>query len=325
MSRAVYEALTRSLQQLARASSRRNAVEGQSRRRKATYVNKEVCQEMTRRLLKGAVIVLVMALASALGAAARAGTQVTVQGSTTVLPIAQRAAEVFMAQNPDVSISVRGGGSGNGIAALIDKATQIATASRFIKLEEVQAALANGVYPVPHRIALDGIAIIVHPKNPVGRLTIDQLKRIYAGEIGNWKQVGGADTKIVVVSRDSSSGTYETFQELVLRDAKVTTSALVQASNGLVADIVSRTPGAIGYVGLGYLSNKVKGVDVGLSDKAYVKPAVGTVQAGQYPLARNLYLFTNGWPEGDVARFIHFMLSPQGQKIVKEEGFVPLQ
>lgn len=275
--------------------------------------------------LKKVALTLSLTLVMGLGAGlVQAKEQITLQGSTTVLPIAQRAAELFMAKNPEVSISVRGGGSGNGIAALIDNAVQIANASRFIKFDEVKKAVANGVYPVPHRIALDGIAVVVNPKNSVDKLTIAQLKKIYTGEITNWKEVGGPDKKIVVISRDTSSGTYEVFEELVLQGAKVVASALLQSSNGAVSDVVSRTPGAVGYVGLGYLSDKLKAVKIGATEKAYIEPSLATVQAGQYPIARNLYMFTNGWPTGDAARFINFILSAEGQKIVKEEGFVPL-
>lgn len=251
--------------------------------------------------------------------------QITISGSTTVLPIAQRAAEVFLSKNPDVSISVRGGGSGNGIASVIDNIAQIASASRFIKSDEIKKAVANGVYPVPHRIAMDGIAVVVHPKNSVEKLTIDQLKKVYTGRITNWKQVGGSDQIIVVISRDSSSGTYEVFQGLVLGDAKVTPDALIQASNGAVSDVVSRTPGAIGYVGIAYLSSNLKALRIGASDKTCIIPSIGAVQTGRYALARDLFMFTNGWPTGDVARFINFILSTEGQKIVKEEGFIPLR
>jgi len=279
---------------------------------------------VSRGIVTGLLVLLVAFVLGPSMSCVQARSQITVQGSTTVLPIAQRAAEVFMSKNPDVSISVRGGGSGNGIAALIDNAVQIANASRFIKFDEVKKAVGNGVYPVPHRIAMDGIAVVVNPKNSVEKLTIDQLKRIYTGEVTNWKQVGGPDMKIVVVSRDTSSGTYEVFEELVLKGARVTPGALLQASNGTVSDVVSRTPGAVGYVGLAYLSDKLKAVKIGISEKAYIEPSLATVQSGQYPIARALYMFTSGWPTGDAARFIAFILSAEGQKIVKEEGFVPL-
>ncbi|HBK60445.1 MAG TPA: phosphate ABC transporter substrate-binding protein [Firmicutes bacterium] len=274
-------------------------------------------------LLMAAAAVTLIALPGAPVQSAR-GVQVTIQGSTTLLPFVQAAAEEFTSKNPSISVSVRGGGSGNGLAALIDSTVQIAMASRFIKPEEVQKAAARGVYPVPIRVALDGIGAIVHPKNPVSRLTLSQLRSIYTGEVTNWKQLGGPDLKVVPVSRDTSSGTYEVWSERVMGGARVVGSALMQASNAAVADIVARTPGAIGYVGLGYVSSSVKAVQVGASAKAFIEPSLTTVQSGQYPIARELFVFTNGWPEGDVASFINFLLSSEGQRIARGEGFVPM-
>lgn len=243
----------------------------------------------------------------------------TIQGSSTVLPIAQRAAEVYMDQNSDVNISVRGGGSGNGIAALIDGATDIADASRFIKDSEVKAAVGNGIYPVPHRVAMDGIAVVVHPSNSINGLSLEQIKKIYTGEITNWSELGGSNKKIVVMSRDSSSGTFEVFEELVLDGEKVVASALLQASNGAVTGVVADTEGAIGYVGLGYLSNSLKAIKVN-----GVTPNNSTVASGKFPIARPLFMFTDSWPEGLAADFINFILSVEGQKIAEEQGYVPL-
>lgn len=243
----------------------------------------------------------------------------TIQGSSTVLPIAQRAAEVYMEKNNDVNISVRGGGSGNGIAALIDGTTDIADVSRFIKDSEVQAAVKNGIYPVPHRVAMDGIAVVVHPDNIVEDLSIKEIKKIYTGEITNWSELGGPDKKIVVISRDSSSGTFEVFEELVLEGEKVAASSLLQASNGAVAGVVAETEGAIGYIGLAYLSPAVKAIKVN-----GVTPSNATVASGKFPIARPLFMFTNGWPEGLAGDFINFILSVEGQEIAKEQGYVPL-
>ena len=243
----------------------------------------------------------------------------TIQGSSTVLPIAQRVAEVFMQNNEDVNISVRGGGSGNGIAALIDGTTDIADASRFIKQTEVKNAVENGFYPVPHRVAMDGIAVIVHPSNPVESLTLDELKQIYTGQITNWSELGGDDEEIVVVSRDSSSGTFEVFGEIAMQGERLTPNALLQASNGSILSVVSDTEGAIGYVGLGYLDDTTKAVKVN-----GVTPSNATVASGEFPIARPLFMFTDGWPEGLTLRFINFVLSQEGQKIVEEQGFVPL-
>lgn len=243
----------------------------------------------------------------------------TVQGSSTVLPIAQRAAEVYMQNNPEVNISVRGGGSGNGIAALIDGATDIANASRFIKDKEVKSAIDNGSYPVPHRVAMDGIAVIINPENTVDNLTLEQLKKIYTGKVTNWKELGGPNQRIVVVSRDSSSGTYEVFGDIAVGGERVVASALLQASNGAVAGVVSETKGAIGYVGLGYLTDSVKAVKVN-----GVYPNNKTVASGAFPIARPLFMFTPGWPEGLTASFINFILSEEGQKIAEQQGYVPL-
>lgn len=242
-----------------------------------------------------------------------------IQGSSTVLPIVQKAAEVYMEKNPDVNISVRGGGSGTGIAALLDNVIDIANSSRFIKDEEVQSALSKGIYPVPHRIAIDGIAVVIHPDNPVDDLSMEEIKKIYTGEITNWKEVGGPDRQIVVISRDSSSGTFEVFEEIVLEGEKVTAGALLQTTNGGVINVVTSTKGAIGYVGLGYLSPALKAVKVN-----GVSPSKETIISGQFPIARPLFIFTNGWPEGKTADFINFILSAEGQKIAEEQGYVPL-
>jgi phosphate transport system substrate-binding protein len=267
---------------------------------------------------KGMLVILVVLVLSLSGLVFAVET-LTIQGSTTVLPIAQRAAEVYLQENPDVNITVRGGGSGNGIAALIDGATDIADASRFIKDKEVKAAVDKGIYPVPHKVAMDGIAVVVNPANSISELTLEQIKAIYTGEIINWKELGGNDQEIVIISRDSSSGTFETFESLVLDGAKVTPSALLQASNGAVAGVVAETKGAIGYVGLGYLSESLKDLKVN-----GIECSNATVAGGKYPIARPLFMFTNGWPGGLTANYINFILSAEGQKIAEEQGYVPL-
>jgi len=245
--------------------------------------------------------------------------QLVVQGSTTVLPIAQAAAEVFMQNNPEVNISVRGGGSGNGIAALIDGICDIADASRPMKVKEILLCQKKGISPVPHIVAMDGIAVIVHPSNPVQGLSMEQIKDIYTGKITNWKELGGKDQKIVVVSRDSSSGTFETFEKIVLKGKKIIPEALAQASNKTVATIVATTKGAIGYVGLGYLSSTVKALPVN-----GITPEQATVVSGKYPISRPLYMYTNGAPQGIAKDFLEFICSKEGQKIVEKQGFVPL-
>jgi len=246
--------------------------------------------------------------------------KIVVEGSTTVLPITQKAAEVFMNNNPGTDISVRGGGSGVGIASLIDGTCDIADSSRPIKDTELDKAVTNGRSPKANVVAMDGICIIVHPSNNVDALTKKQIKDIYTGAISNWKQLGGAYEKIVVISRDSSSGTFEAFATLALDGAKVRSDALMQASNQAVASVVSKTPGAIGYVGLGYLSSSVKAVDVN-----GVKASKETVLTNKYLLGRPLFMYTNGEPKGLAKDFIDYILSLEGQKLTEEEGFVGLK
>ena len=246
--------------------------------------------------------------------------KVIIEGSTTVLPIAQAAAETFMRQNPDTEIVVRGGGSGVGIASLLDKTCDIADASRAIKDSELDKATTNGVDPQAHVIAMDGIVVVVNPANPLSVLTKKQIKDIYTGNISNWKELGGNDGKIVVVSRDSSSGTFEAFGTLALGGAKVRPDALLQASNQAVASIISRTRGAIGYVGLGYISSEVKVLQL-----EGIMPSKQTVLTDKYPLSRPLYMYTNGAPTGTIRDFLDFIMSTEGQKIVDEQGYVGLK
>jgi phosphate transport system substrate-binding protein len=251
---------------------------------------------------------------------AAAATTVVIKGSTTVLPIAQVALEAYMKAHPGVNISLSGGGSGEGIKALIDRSTDIANSSREIKDKEAASAREKGIQPVENVVAIDAIVPIVNPRNKVKGLTIDQLSQIYQGKITNWKEVGGDNMTIVVVSRDSSSGTYESWGHLVLNGAKVTPKAQLQASSGAVVQTVSKNRFAIGYIGLGYLNRSVKGLSVN-----GIQASAQTVLAKTYPVARPLYMYTNGQPKGEVAGFISFILSPAGQKLVEKEGFVPVQ
>jgi len=253
------------------------------------------------------------------GTTAFAATQVVINGSTTVLPVAQAAAEAYMKTHGDVSISISGGGSGNGIKALIDGTTDIANSSRFLKDKEVQSAMEKGVYPVPFRIAMDAIVPIVHPRNPVKDLTVEQLSLIYQGKIRNWKEVGGEDLQIVIVSRDTSSGTYEVWEEKVLHKAKVSPRAQLQASNGAVSQAISKNRYAIGYIGFGYLNKDVKALQVN-----GIEATMESSLAGVYSVSRPLFMFTRGWPTGAVSDFMNYILSPKGQEIVKQEGYIPL-
>lgn len=245
--------------------------------------------------------------------------ELIINGSTTILPIAQKAAEAYMAQNPGVKISLSGGGSGNGIKAIIDGTADIGNASRFISQKEVSLAGTKNVYPVPFRIALDCIVPVVNPKNSVSNLTRTQLKEIYLGKIKDWKEVGGTAGKIVVISRDSSSGTFGVWKELVMGEERVIPSALTVPSNGGIVQAVSTTPGAIGYVGLGYMTGEIKAVKVD-----GVEASEQNTLNGSFPLSRGLFMFTKGWPQGDTMGFISFILSKKGQELVKEAGSIPL-
>ena len=246
--------------------------------------------------------------------------KIVVEGSTTVLPLAQKAAEDYMNKNSGADISVRGGGSGVGIASLIAKTCDIADSSRAIKDQEIDQATSNGVDPVAHVVAMDGICVIVHPSNGVSALSKKQVKDIYTGRITNWSQVNGSSEDIVVISRDSSSGTFEAFGELALNKEKVTNKALMQASNAAVASTVAKTPNAIGYVGLGFLSESVKALTFN-----GVVPSKDTVLSKKYALSRPLFMYTNGQPKGLAKDFLDFVLSKDGQKIADEEGYVALK
>jgi phosphate transport system substrate-binding protein len=257
------------------------------------------------------------------GATAFAAGEITINGSTTVLPFAQAAVEKFMSSHSGINISLSGGGTGNGIKALADKTVNIANASRFIKLDEVKTAVANGVYPVPFAVALDCLLPMVHPSNPVNGLTTAQLKDIYSGKITNWKDVGGADGAIVVVGRDTSSGTYGTWQEMIMdvgEKARVTAKAQVVASSGAMLSTVANNKNAIGYDGIGYINNTVKPLTVN-----QVAGTAASAKDGSYPLSRYLYMFTDDWPKGDVLDFINYVLSEEGQAIVESTGFIKVR
>lgn len=264
-------------------------------------------------------VIAAVALAAAPWVFASDG-EITIKGSTTVLPIAQSCAEAFMAQHPDITISVQGGGSGVGIASVIDGTADIGDASRPAKEKEFKTAKENGIALTENVVAMDGIAVIVHPGNPVNGLTKDQIKGIYTGKISNWKEVGGKNAKIVVISRDSSSGTFETFNELALEKERVRPDALMNASNNAVVQTVAKTPDAIGYCGIGYISGVIKAVPV--DGTACTK---ANVVNGSYGLARKLFMYTNGAPQGLVAQFLEFVWSQDGQKLVDKAGFVAIK
>lgn len=247
--------------------------------------------------------------------------EIIINGSTTVLPVMQKGGEAFMEANPNISLAISGGGSGNGIKALNEGLCAVAMSSRDIKESEKTEAEKKGVAPYQIAIAVDALVPVVHPSNPVKGLSIEQLREIYKGKIKNWKEVGGNDEKIVILSRDTSSGTYESWEEIVMNKEKVTPTALMQTSNGGVVQAVSNNKKAIGYIGFGYLNPSLKKLDVN-----NIEATPATALAGEWPISRELYLFTNGEPQGAVKKLVDFMLDPmKGQKSVAEVGYIPLK
>ncbi len=265
-------------------------------------------------------------MAAGLVAAGPALAGVVIKGSDTILPLSQKEAEVFMNQNKDASITVIGGGSGVGLAALIDGTCDIAQASREIKTKEKRQAKAKGVAPVETVIGKDAITVVVNPKNPVKKLTRAQIGDIFTGAVNNWKEVGGPDLAIVVYSRESSSGTYAFFREHVLEGKEYTANALLAPATGAIVQSVSQTPGAIGYIGMAYLTDSVHALAVAQDkDAPYIEATMATAADGSYPIARDLYYYTNGEPKGEAKSYLEFVLSPQGQKLVRDVGYVPVK
>ena len=252
----------------------------------------------------------------------------TIKGSDTMVHLASNWAETYMNTHAEANLSVTGGGSGTGIAALINGTTDICIASRKIKDKEVKLAQKNGAQPQEHVVARDGIAVVVNPDNPVSELTVDQIGRIYRGSYTNWKEVGGPDAPIVILSRESSSGTYVFFQERVLSKQDYSVEAMLMPSTSAIIQTVSQDKWSIGYVGLGYAfgaKDKVKMLAIlNQNDSAPVIPSVEAVKSGAYPIARPLYFYTKGKPAGLAKQFIDFCLSDSGQKIVLETGYVPV-
>lgn len=253
------------------------------------------------------------------------------KGSDTIVNLALAWAEEYREINPKISIAVTGGGSGTGIASLINGTVDIANASREMKDKEIAAALENGVEPVEFTVAIDALAVIVHPDNPVDRLTIDQLSDIFTGRITNWQELGGHDAPIVILSRETNSGTHVYFLEEVVRkgnkenkDIFAPQTLLMPSSEGITSEI-RRNPKAIGYDGLGYVTEHEKVIAIAKDGQSpYVLPTVQTGANGSYPIARGLYMYTAGHPKDVIADYIDWIRGPEGQKIVADLGFVPL-
>ena len=285
-----------------------------------------------------AITILVLVLSTSCGPASSsaetasdsAATYIENKGSDTIVNLALAWAERYQAEHPDIRISVTGGGSGTGIASLINGTVDLANASRKIKEEEIAEAQGNGVEPVEHIIARDAIAVIVNPENPVHELTLKQISDIYSGKISNWSEVGGEDRLIVRLSRETNSGTHVYFLETVLRlgnsDDKTLFSMdtlLLPSSEGIIAE-VRQNPNAIGYDGLGYVPKDLKMIAIAEEEGgAYVLPSIATVNDKTYPIARDLYMYTDGEPTGIVKDYLDWILAAEAQEIVAELGFVP--
>ena len=265
-------------------------------------------------------------LFAALSLAALHANAQRIKGSDTVLPVAQQTAERFMNREPDARVTVTGGGTGVGISALMDNTTDIAMASRPIKFSEKMKLKAAKQEVEEVIIAYDALAVIVNPSNPVSQLTRQQLEAIFRGKITNWKQLGGPDMKIIVYSRETSSGTYEFFKESALKNKNYMSSSLSMPATGAVIQSVSQTKGAIGYVGLAYLSPRVKAIAVSYDDgKHYVLPSLENGKKKLYPVVRPLYYYYNVANKEKVTPFIEYILSPQGQNIIKNGGYIPVK
>lgn len=281
-------------------------------------------------------VALVAALAGCGGGepqkAHASGKAVQVKGSDTMVNLGEAWAEQFMKRRPEVSIAVTGGGSGTGIAALTNGTCDIAQCSRAMKKKEADAIAKAGKPRKEYQVAIDALVVAVHPSNGVEKLTLDQLSDMFTGKVTNWKEVGGANEPVILLSRERNSGTHVYFLEHVLRHGKESgpeeyaKSALMMPSSQAIVDEIATSKGAIGYYGLGYLGPKNKAVGVAkAAGGEFVKPTPEGAISGAYPIARPLYFYTPGEPQGDARAFVDFCLSDDGQRVVKKMDFVPLR
>jgi len=255
-----------------------------------------------------------------------------IKGSDTMVNLGQAWAEAYMKQNPGISASVTGGGSGTGITALLNNTCDIAEISREMKESEIKIAESKGFVPNKIVVALDGLAVVVNPANKISELTIDQLADIFTGKIRNWKDLGGRDAKIVLLSREVNSGTHVYFKEHVLRKGKAdgkeefTPEALLLSSSQAIADEVSQNLDAIGYYGMGYITPKEKTIKIAKdAHSPAILPTTENVMSGAYPISRPLLMYTKGAPAGMTKAFIEYVLSPAGQQVVQRLDFVPVR
>ncbi len=284
------------------------------------------------KVLMGVLVYVALGLGLVAPVSAKNEGSIQVKGSDTMVNLIQAWAEEFMKKDPGAFIAVTGGGSGTGLAALINGTCDIAVSSREIKKQEIALAEKKGIKPTEIKVALDGLAVVVSPKNPVSKLTMDQLASIFSGKIQNWKDVGGSDSKIVILSREVNSGTHVYFKEHVLRkgDAKskeeFSPDALLLPSSQAIADEILQNPSAIGYYGMGYIGKDHKAIEIA-KDAAgeYASPTLENVVSGKYPISRPLYIYVKNDPSGQVKKFVDFMLSDEGQSLVLKVDFVPLK
>lgn len=280
------------------------------------------------------LMVLVAAAVMALAPSAHAAKNITVKGSDTIVVLGQRWAERYMQSHPEAAIQVTGGGSGTGIAALVNGTTDIANASRPIKSSEIDKAKQAGYYPAEFKVAMDSLAVVVNAANPVSKLTMKQVMGIYAGKINNWSEVGGTDRPILRYCRESNSGTYVFFKEQVLKNADYAPDCQTMPGTSAVANAVIKDEGAIGYGGAAYFigQSSIKILSVAKDDKSEsvhpIKPDgkldYEAAWTGTYPIARYLYMYTGFKPKGDIKAYLDWILSSEGQAIVEEIGYVPM-
>jgi phosphate transport system substrate-binding protein len=255
---------------------------------------------------------------------------IQVKGSDTIVNAAQKVSEEFMKDYPHVFVAITGGGTGVGIASLINKTCDVATASREMKPKEFEMARARGVEPNEHVVAFDGVAVIVNKANPIERLTLEQLHDIFTGKVTNWKSLGGKDLKIVTLSREVSSGTHTYFKEEVVQLAKkgsteeFSPETLLLSSSQAIVEETTANEAAVGYLGMGYVSDRTKPVQLQAKNGQFYPPDIQHVMDKTYPLARPLFFYTNGKPQGLNKLLLDFALSPKGQQQFVETGFVPV-
>lgn len=273
-----------------------------------------------KKIIATTLSLIVLAAAGLSAAPAGAQKNIVLDGSTTVGPIAKAFADYYK-EKSGVGATISESGSGNGVKSLINGACDIANMSRFMKDSEFKTCVEKGILPVAHVVAFDGLAVVVNPANKVSALTDAQIADIYTGKITNWKQLGGDDAEIVVISRDTNSGTYETFNELILRKKAVVKDAEYVGSNGQAKTRVASTKNAIAYVGLGFVDDTVKTLSVD-----GILPSAKTIVSGKYPIARPLFMFTNGYPKmgSAVYDFVTLHLTEEGREIVKDLGYIPV-